>query len=93
MSKKSYKGKKKNLKWLEIVFVGMIVALVALLILRAVTPESTDYVITGDGHVHTADGAHVGTYEEVFGASLDGVTTTVETPTDLEPTAADKPAD
>lgn len=78
MSKKSFKSKKKNLKWLEILFIGLVAALVVLLILQAVLPQSPSYVVTEDGHVHTTDGAHIGTYEEVFGTTTDGEATTGE---------------
>ena len=68
MSKKH----RKNSKWLEYVFYGIVILLVILLIAKAFVPnetaiDSTSLVITEDGHVHTADGTHLGTYDEIFG--------------------------
>lgn len=71
MSKKQSKQK----KW-EYIFIGLVAVLVILLIVSAVLPKNTaadgTLTITEDGHVHTADGTHLGTYEEIFGTALEG---------------------
>lgn len=71
--KKNVRRSKKNQEKLYNLLFGGILALmailfVALIIARAVAPEASDYVITADGHVHAADGTHLGTTEEMFGS-------------------------
>lgn len=72
MKKPVHKSKKNQEKLYNLIFGGvlalMVILLVALLISKAFAPEATDYVITADGHVHTADGAHVGTTDELYGS-------------------------
>ena len=73
MAKKPRAHHKKQVKWLVPAFIGLIVLLVALLVVNAFLPKTTtsnsqlSVMITEEGHVHTTDGQHVGTYEEVFG--------------------------
>jgi len=88
MAKKPRSHHKKQHKWLLPAFIGLVVLLVALLIVNAFLPKqtaldgNTALTITADGHVHTTDGQHVGTYEEIFGQPWENVIGT-STPTDL----------
>lgn len=70
MKKPVHKSKKQQEKLYNIIFGGalavMVILLVALLISKAFAPETSDLIITADGHVHTADGAHVGTTEDLL---------------------------
>ena len=73
MSKKE--RQKKREKLITIVFIGVLVVVLALALIQNLTKEeSVQLVITEDGHVHTADGAHMGTVEEMFGE--DGIVVT-----------------
>ena len=66
MSKKE--RQKKREKIITIAFIGVLVIVLALALIQNLTKEeSVQLVITEDGHVHTADGAHMGTVEEMFG--------------------------
>ena len=66
LSKKA--RQKKREKLITIAFVGTLILVLALALVQRLTKEETvQYVVTQDGHVHTADGAHVGTVEEMFG--------------------------
>ena len=66
MSKKE--RQKKREKLITIAFIGVLVIVLALALIQNLTKEeSVQLVITEDGHVHTADGAHMGTVEEMFG--------------------------
>ena len=81
MAKKPRAHHKKQAKWLLPAFIGMVILLVALLVVNAFLPGSdgtTTLTITEEGHVHTSDGQHVGTYEEIFGQPW-----VTATPTDL----------
>ena len=41
----------------------------ALIVIKKVNePDVMNYVVTEDGHVHAADGTHIGDYDEVFGS-------------------------
>ena len=95
MAKKPRSHHKKQHKWLLPAFIGLVVLLVALLIVNAFLPKqtattpNTALTITEDGHVHTTDGQHVGTYEEIFGQPWEEVVSGM-TPADgetAEPTA------
>ena len=71
MKKHVHKSRKGQAKRQNIIIIGCAVVtallIVALIVARFVTPASTEYIITADGHVHTADGAHVGDAAEMFG--------------------------
>ena len=74
MKKTHNLSKKEKQKRREKVFFGVLFAaliLVAVLaIVEAVMPKEEagmQYLVTGDGHVHTMDGQHVGSVEEFFG--------------------------
>ena len=74
MSKKYRNNNHKNHKCLEYVFYGIVILLVILLVAKIFIPNDTavdgsNLVITEDGHVHTSDGTHLGTYDEIFGAA------------------------
>jgi len=73
MSKKE--RQKRREKLITIAFIGVLVVVLALALIQNLTKEeSVQLVITEDGHVHTADGAHMGTVEEMFGE--DGIVVT-----------------
>lgn len=40
--------------------IGAAVLIAALVVLRLTTPKETGYIITSDGHIHAADGTHIG---------------------------------
>ena len=66
MSKKE--RQKKREKIITIAFIGVLVVVLALALIQNLTKEeSVQLVITEDGHVHTTDGVHMGTVEEMFG--------------------------
>lgn len=71
MKKHVHKSRKGQAKRQNIIIIGCavitVLLIVALIVARFVTPDSSDYIITADGHVHTADGAHVGDAAEMFG--------------------------
>ena len=71
MKKHVHKSRRAQAKRQNIIIIGCAVVtallIVALIVARFVTPASTEYIITADGHVHTADGAHVGDAAEMFG--------------------------
>ena len=61
---------KKREKVITIVFVGAVVLVLALALVQRLRQEDTvQYIVTEEGHVHTANGVHVGTVEEIFGAN------------------------
>ena len=71
MKKHVHKSRKGQAKRLNIIMIGCAVVtallIIALIVARFVTPASSEYIVTADGHVHTADGAHVGDAAEMFG--------------------------
>lgn len=73
MKKKVRRSRKNQEKLYNLIFGGalaiMVILFVALVVARHFTSEASDYVITADGHVHTADGAHVGDAAELFGSN------------------------
>lgn len=73
MKKKVRRSRKNQDKLYNMIFGGalviMVVLFLALVIARQFAPEASDYIITADGHVHTADGAHVGDAAELFGSN------------------------
>lgn len=79
MKKHVHKSRKAQAKRQNIIIIGCavitVLLIVALIVARFVTPANTDYIITADGHVHTADGAHVGDAAEMFG---EGYTVTAD---------------
>lgn len=89
---KKYRSKK-NSKATEFIFLGLIVATVILVIALVIIQHtsSDSYVITEDGHVHAADGTHIGTYDELFGSleNTEGTEDTAEESAEpaAEPTA------
>jgi len=59
---------KRREKIITIAFAGVLILVLALALIQNLTKEeSVQLVITQDGHVHTADGVHMGTVEEMFG--------------------------
>ena len=75
MKKKNYISKKEKQKRREKLFFGVLFGALILVAVYAVyelvTPdpvqEATQYLVTGEGHVHTMDGQHIGTVDEIFG--------------------------
>lgn len=72
MKKKNYRSKKVLQKRRETIFIGALaVLLVVALILGVIDifdgDNGSGYTVTEDGHVHAADGTHIGTVEEIFG--------------------------
>ena len=71
MKKNSRKQMQKQEMMLNYIFGGMLILAVLLLVVltlsRNSTTAPTDYVITADGHVHAADGTHLGTTDEMLG--------------------------
>ena len=66
MSKKE--RQKKREKWITIAFVAVVILVLALALVQKLTQEETiQYIVTEEGHVHMANGTHVGTVEEIFG--------------------------
>ena len=78
MSKKD--KQKRREKLITIAFIGVLVIVLALALIQHLTedkaPQTVQVVITEDGHVHTTDGVHVGTVEEMFGEN--GIVVTEE---------------
>lgn len=71
MKKNTSKQNQKQEKMLNYIFGGMLIFAVILLLVFTIAQNipaaELDYVITADGHVHTADGTHLGTTDEVIG--------------------------
>ena len=66
MSKKE--RQKKREKCITIAFVAVEILVLALALVQKLTQEETiQYIVTEEGHVHMANGTHVGTVEEIFG--------------------------
>lgn len=85
MKKKNNISKKDKQKRREKFFFGVLfgaLVLVAVLaVYELVTPEPAQegmqYLVTGDGHVHTLDGQHIGSVDEFFGeGAMDGFVVT-----------------
>ena len=94
MAKKYRRHHKGQPKWLNVVFIGLVVALVALLVANALLPKANNnpnagWMLTEEGHIHDAEGNHIATYEEMFGTPWPGL----GTPTDAVTTPSDLPAD
>ncbi len=74
MKKKSFRSKKAMQKKRLAIFGGILIALVVLLIVVGVVDlingNDNTLTITADGHVHTADGQHLGSVEEIFGEGV-----------------------
>ena len=52
------------------VLFGALILVAVLAVIEAVMPKEEagmQYLVTGDGHVHTMDGQHIGSVEEFFG--------------------------
>ena len=70
MKKPVHKNRKRSAKFYNRLIIGAVVLTAALIIAMAVANALTpsgEYFVTADGHVHTADGAHVGEAAEMFG--------------------------
>ena len=66
LSKKA--RQKRREKLITIAFLAVVVLVLALALVQKLTQEETvQYIVTEDGHVHTASGEHVGSIEELFG--------------------------
>ena len=72
--KKSYKSKKAMQKRRETIFFyalgGLLVLAVVFGVIDLIWGKDSGYTITEDGHVHAADGTHIGTVEEMFGGNV-----------------------
>ncbi len=70
MKKPVHKHRKHSAKFYNRLIIGgvvlTVVLIAALVIANALAPDN-NYIITADGHVHTADGAHVGEAADMFG--------------------------
>ncbi len=70
MKKPVHKHSKHSQKFYNRLVIGAIaltaVLIVALVVANALNPNE-EYIVTADGHVHTADGTHVGDATEMFG--------------------------
>ena len=74
MKKKTFKSKSSRKQQREKLFLGVIIALVVLAVVFGVIELITGgnkqtYTVTEDGHIHAADGTHIGTLEELLGES------------------------
>ena len=74
MKKKVY-SKKAHQKRRETIFVGVLIGLLILAVVMGIVDwlngdEGTGFTVTEDGHVHAADGTHIGTVEEIFGEGV-----------------------
>ena len=70
MKKPVHKHRKNNPKatrWAIIGVVALTVVLIAALAISNALNTPEEYFVTADGHVHTADGTHVGDAAEMFG--------------------------
>lgn len=81
--KKNSGGRKARQERREKIFFGVLFGSLALIVIMTVVQlvtgggdQSVTYVVTEEGHVHTSDGQHVGTVEEVFGENGLNVTVT-----------------
>ena len=61
-------GKKSFKRFLEDnllkIIIGALILIVALVIVSKFVGGNDDYVVTADGHVHAADGTHIGVVDE-----------------------------
>ncbi|MBR5301616.1 MAG: hypothetical protein IKU38_02115 [Clostridia bacterium] len=85
MKNKSNLSKKARQKRREkiffVVLFGALILVAVLAVYELVTPEPAQegmqYLVTGDGHVHTMDGQHISTVDEFFGeGSMDNLVVT-----------------
>lgn len=71
MKKHVHKSRKAQAKQQNMIIIGCAVVtallIISLIVARFAAPASTEYIVTADGHVHTADGTHVGDAAEMFG--------------------------
>lgn len=74
MKKNHNLSKKEKQRRKEKLFFGVLFAALILVavyaVVQALMPkeeEGMQYLVTGDGHVHTMDGQHLGSIEEFFG--------------------------
>lgn len=70
MKKPVHKNRKHSKNFYNRLIIGAVVLtaalIIALVVANALTPDG-EYYVTADGHVHTADGAHVGDAADMFG--------------------------
>ena len=70
MKKHVHKHRKSNPKatrWAIIGVLALTTAHIVTLIISNIQGVDGEYFVTADGHVHTADGTHVGDAAEIFG--------------------------
>ncbi len=70
MKKPVHKHRKRSAKFYNRLVIGAIaltVVLIAALVVANALAPNNEYIVTADGHVHTADGAHVGEAADMFG--------------------------
>ena len=68
LSKKEKQRRKEKI-FFGVLFGALILVAVLAIVETVMSKEEvgTQYLVTGDGHVHTMDGQHVGTVDEFFG--------------------------
>ena len=81
MKKKYYTARQIRQKKQERIFFGVIIGLVIVVAVLAIVQIVTGgndngYVVTEEGHIHTADGQHVSTLEEMLAQDGSGLTVT-----------------
>lgn len=81
LSKKARQSRREKI-FFGVLF-GALILVAVLAVYEMVTPEPAQegmqYLVTGDGHVHTMDGQHVGTVDEFFGeGAMDNLVVTEE---------------
>ena len=69
MKKPVHKHRKSNPKATRRTIIGVLALTVVLIVALAISNAvgNQEYFVTADGHVHTADGTHVGDAAEMFG--------------------------
>lgn len=69
MKKPVHKHRKSNPKATRWAIIGVLALTVVLIVALAISNAvgNQEYFVTADGHVHTADGTHVGDAAEMFG--------------------------
>ena len=66
LSKKERQKRRERI--ITIAFAATLILVLVLALIQNLTKEETvQLIVTEDGHVHTVDGVHVGTVEEMFG--------------------------
>lgn len=82
MKKNTVRSKKTQQKKTEKLFIRVMCVLLALVMILGLVEAviggnntGSTYTVTEDGHVHAADGTHLGTVEELFGEGAGTVVT------------------